>query len=167
MSKPIVAFALGLLLSLPVAAPAQEPAPASAAANGAQLSETMTKFRDELQALETQVVSKGVTLTTEEAAAFWPVFKRFQAEQRKIIDGQIAAVRQYADRYAALSEADATAYVNALLARDQQIHDLRVKYLAEYSKVIGKNNAARVIHISRKLGLASQAKLAEVIPVVH
>jgi hypothetical protein len=33
-----------------------------------------------------------------------------------------------------------------------------VKYLAEYSKVIGKNKAARVIHISRKLGLASQAE---------
>ncbi len=81
----------------------------------------MTKFRDELQALETQVVSKGVTLTTEEATAFWPVFKRFQAEQRKIIDGQIAAVRQYADHYAALSDADSIAYVNALLSRDQQI----------------------------------------------
>lgn len=166
MSKPIVALALGLLLALPPSASAQEPAPA-AADNGAQISETMTKFRDDLQSLETQVVSKGVTLTTEEAAAFWPLFKRFQAEQRNIIDGQIAAVRKYADHYATLTEADATAYVNALLARDQQIHDLRVKYLAEYSKVIGKNNAARVIHISRKLGLASQAKLAEVIPVVH
>jgi hypothetical protein len=166
MSKTILAVAVGLLLALPAAASAAG-TPAAPEATGAQTQQTMTKFRDDLQALETQVVSKGVTLTTEEATAFWPVFKRFQAEQRKIIDGQIAAVRQYADHYAALSDADAMAYVNALLTRDQQIHDLRVKYLAEYSKVIGNNNAARVIHISRKLGLASQAKLAEVIPVVH
>jgi Spy/CpxP family protein refolding chaperone len=166
MSKPIVAIALGLLLALPASASAQAPA-AAPASNAAQLGQTMTKFRDELQALETQVVSKGVTLTTEEATAFWPVFKRFQAEQRKVIDGQIAAVRQYADRYAALSDADSMAYVNALLSRDQQIQQLRVKYLAEYAKVIGKNKAARVIHISRKLGLASQSKLAEVIPVVR
>jgi hypothetical protein len=166
MTKPIFAVALGLLLALPVSASASGTAPAPAA-TAAQTEQTMTKFRDELQALETQVVSKGVTLTTEEATVFWPVFKRFQAEQRKIIDGQIAAVRQYADHYAALSDADSLAYVNALLSRDQQINALRVKYLAEYSKVIGKNKAARVIHISRKLGLASQARLAEVIPVVH
>ena len=166
MSKPAFAVVLGLLLALPASASASG-TPAAPEASGAQTQQTMTKFRDELQALETQVVSKGVTLTTEEATAFWPVFKRFQGEQKKIIDGQIAAVRQYADHYAALSDADAMAYVNALLSRDQQINDLRVKYLAEYSKVIGKNKAARVIHICRKLGLASQARLAEVIPVVH
>ena len=85
----------------------------------------------------------------------------------KAIDGQIAAVRTYADHYRTLSDADAQAYIDALLERDQQIHDLRRQYLAKYAKVIGARRAARVIHLSRKLGIASQARLAEVIPLVR
>ena len=66
-----------------------------------------------------------------------------------------------------LTDEQAAAYVNALLERDQEIHDLRVKYLAIYTKTIGQKRAARVIHLARKLGYQSQARLAEVIPLVR
>ena len=125
------------------------------------------KFQDDLQALEADAVAKNVTLNAEEAAAFWPQFKAYQAEQRKIADGQIAAVKDYADRFKTLTDADAQAYVNSLLDRDQQVHDLRKKYLALYTKTIGPRKAATVIHLGRKLGFATQARLAEVIPLVH
>jgi len=171
MYKPMIASCLALLLALPASAAAQAQPQATAApegeTDGAKVEQTMAKFRDDLQALEADAVAKAVSFNGDEAAAFWPVFKSFQAEQRKIIDGQIAAVRKYADSYQTLSDADAEAYVQALLARDQQIHDLRVKYLAQYAKIIGQRRAARVIHLSRKLGFASQAHLAEVIPLVH
>ena len=84
-----------------------------------------------------------------------------------MIEGQIEAVREYAKDFATLTPEDSRAYVEALLERDQRIHDLRVKYLAEFAKVLPANKAARVIHISRRLGLASQAKLANEIPLVR
>ena len=89
-----------------------------------------------------------------------------QAEREEIMNGQIAAIRTYADLYATQSDEDATTYVNALLERDQKIHDLRVKYLREFTAVIGPGRAARAIHIIRRLGLAGQAKLATAIPLV-
>jgi hypothetical protein len=174
MLKPCAGLLLGLLIASPLAAAEPQAAPkakpptaAAEAPTKADTGPVLEQFRDELQALETEMVSKNVSLTTEEATAFWPLFKQFQAEQKAVINGQIAAVRRYADHYADLSDQEATAYVNALLQRDEQIHDLRVKYLARYSKVLPARKAARVIHISRRLGIASQAKLSTVIPVVH
>ena len=164
MSRTVVAALLAFALTVPAHAQEQAAAPAT---EGERVEQTMAKFRDDLQALETEVVSKSISLSADEASAFWPLFKRFQSEQKQTIDDQIEAVRVYADKYKTLTDADAVAYVNALLARDQQIHDLRVKYLAEYTKVIGQQRAARVIHLSRKLGLASQARLAEAIPLVR
>jgi hypothetical protein len=164
MSKPVLATLLALLLALPAAA--QQPA-ATPESDGAKVQRTMERFRDDLQALEADAVAKNVTLNADEAAAFWPQFKAYQGEQREIADGQIAAVRNFADNFSILTDAQAAAYVDALLDRDQQIHDLRKKYLALYSKTIGQRKAATVIHLSRKLGLASQAQLAEVIPLVH
>jgi hypothetical protein len=181
MLKPFAGLLLGLIVALPLsaaepaaAAQASEPAAtapqapaASAEPAKADTGAVLEQFRDELLALETELVSKNISLTTDEATAFWPVFKQFQAEQKTVINGQIAAVRKYADHYAELSDAQATAYVDALLERDQQIHDLRVEYLAKYSKVIAPSKAARVIQITRRLGIMSQAKLSSVIPLVH
>jgi Spy/CpxP family protein refolding chaperone len=165
MRKTVIASFLAVLLAVPVAAGAQTAS--EGGTDGAKVEQTMIKFRDDLQKLEAEVVAKNVTLSADEATAFWPVFKSFQSEQKRVIDGQIAAVRTYANHYKTLTDAEAEAYVDALLARDQQIHDLRVKYLKQFAKVIGARRAARVVHLSRKLGIASQASLSEVIPLVR
>ena len=155
---------LGCLIALPLTA--AEPAP-DANAEGKSDAQLLEAFRDDLQAVETEVLSKAISLTEDERAKFWPVFQKFQAEQKAIIDAQVEAIRKYAAGVETLSDADAQAYVGALLERDQRIHDLRVKYLAEYSKVLPAGKAARVIHISRRLGVASQAHLAGGIPLVR
>lgn len=165
MARIVIASMLGLmLLALPAAA--ADPA-TPAASEGQKVQETMARFNVDLQALETESVSKAISLSADEATAFWPVFKRYQADQRQINDGQIAAVAKYADNYLTLSDEEAVAYVESLLARDQKIHDLRSKYLSEFSKVIGQKRAARVIHLCRKVGFASQARLAEAIPLIR
>ena len=164
MSKSGTGLLLGLLIALPLAAAQPTPDAKTGEKNTGQV---LAEFRDELQSVETEVISKSISLTTEEATKFWPVFQQFQSEQKAIIDGQVGAVREYASDYAALTDEDAVAYVAALLERDQRIHDLRVKYLAEYSKVVSPGKAARVIHITRRVGLTSQAKLAAAIPLVR
>ena len=156
-----------LLLGMLVASPVWAAEPATPVQEEKVTPEMLAEFRAELQRVETEIVSKTVSLSTEEATRFWPVFKRFQAEQAKIIDGQIEAVRTYADHYAQMTDADSLAYVQALLDRDQSIHDLREKYLREYAKVITPGKAARVIQVSRRLGLAGQARLANAIPLVR
>ena len=164
MLKSVIVMLSGMLLALPLAAAEPADTPVN---EGEFIEQALVKFRNDLQAAETEVVSKAISMSTEEATAFWPIFKKFQGEQRSVIDNQIAAVRKYAEDFATLNDEDAQAYVNALLDRDEKIHDLRVKYLAQYSKVIGKAKAARVVHLSRRLGLAAQAELASGIPLVQ
>ena len=164
MYRKLAVSLLALTLALPVFA--QEPSAASEN-DGEKVKATMVKFQDDLQALEADAVAKHLTLSADEAAAFWPQFKAYQAEQREIADGQIAAVKNYADHFKTLTDAEAQAYVDALLERDQQVHDLRKKYLALYTKTIGARKAATVVHLGRKLGFATQARLAEVIPLVR
>lgn len=164
MTKTAAGLLLGLLIPLPLAAqpPAAEPQAAQESTE-----QILANFGSELQAAETEIVSKAISLTTDEATKFWPVFKQFQAEQKAITDGQIAALTKYSQAFSTLTDADATAYVKSLLERDQKIHDLRVKYLAEYSKILPPGKAARIIHLTRKLGFMSQAKLAEEVPLVR
>ena len=81
-------------------------------------------------------MAKGLTLSADQAAKFWPMFQAFQQEQKAIIDEQLRAVVKYREGYKSLSDTDALAYANSLLERDQKIHDLRVKYLAKFQQVL-------------------------------
>jgi len=73
---------------------------------------------------------------------------------------------KYRDTYKTLSDADALAYANSLLTRDQKIHDLRVKYLAKFQTVVPTRVAARAIQIDRRLGLVAQVKVSSQVPLI-
>ena len=127
--------------------------------------QVMQQFRDDLQASAADVMAKGLTLNAEQAAKFWPMFDAFQKDQQAIIDEHLASLVKYRDTYKTLSDADALAYANSLLTRDQKIHDLRVKYLAKFQTVVPTRVAARAIQLDRRLGLVAQVKVSSQVPL--
>ena len=128
--------------------------------------QVIQQFRDDLQAAAADVMAKGLTLNAEQAAKFWPMFDAFQKEQKAIIDEQLKSLVEYRDTYKTISDADAMAYVNSLLERDQKIHDLRVKYLTKFQTVVPTRVAARAIQLDRRLGLVGQVKVSSQVPLI-
>jgi len=154
------------VIAVTVFAPAwaADPAPAATTAENDKL---MAQFLSDLQTARADVVAKGLTLSADQATKFWPLFKQFQSEQAAIIDTNLKAIEKYAKSTENLTDADSLAYVNALLDRDQKIHDLSVKWLAKFQTVLPVGMAARVIHIDRRLSLVTQLQLASKIPLVR
>ena len=128
--------------------------------------QVMQQFRDDLQATAADVMAKGLTLNAEQAAKFWRMFDAFQKEQKAIIDEQLESLVEYRDTYKTISDANALAYANLLLERDQKIHDLRVKYLAKFQTVVPTRVAARAIRLDRRLGLVGQVKVSSQVPLI-
>jgi|SRR4029079_3215394 len=124
-------------------------------------------FRTELMARRADVMAKGLTLTSEQAAKFWPLFDQFQKEQDKVVQQQIDATEAYAKSFDHLTDENAMAYVNALLDRDQKMHDMRVKWLAKFKTVIPTAMAARAIQLDRRLGNITQVQISQQIPLIH
>jgi len=156
-----------MLLGLVCAAPswsADEPMEAKAGMPTAE--QASEQFRIDMQAVAADVMAKGLTLTAEQAAKFWPMFEDFQKEQKAIIDEQLKSLSKYQDTYRAMTDADALAYANSLLQRDQKIHDLRVKYLTKFQKIVPPRIAARAIQLDRRLGLVSQVKISSRVPLI-
>jgi len=127
----------------------------------------VAQFRSDLMAKRADIMAKGLTLTADQAAKFWPLFETFQKEQDVIVDEQIEATEQFAEHYQDLSDKDALSYVNALLARDEKMHDLRVKWLAKFQTVLPSKIAARAIQLDRRLGQVAQVQISQKIPLVR
>jgi Spy/CpxP family protein refolding chaperone len=124
-------------------------------------------FRNELMARRADVMAKGLTLTAEQAAKFWPMFEQFQKEQDLVVQEQIKATDDYARSYENLSDANALAYVNMLLTRDKKMYDLRVKWLGKFKEILPPAMAARAIQLDRRLGNVTQVQLSQRIPLIR
>ncbi len=163
MTKPIFMLAVAVLTTHALAADTTKTTPVSAPDEA----KALEQFRNDLQAKSADLMAKGLTLTADQAAKFWPLFETFQKEQSAIVDGQLQATQRYADRQEHLTDAEALKYINALLERDARIHDLREKWLDKFQTVVPPKVAARAIQIDRRLGLTTQIALSSQIPLIE
>ena len=140
-----------------------QPAPAGQPS----IDDVLKSVRADLQGERADIVAKNITLTSEQAAKFWPVFQQYQVAQNVIMDEQFKSVQKYAESYQTLDDAGALALMNAHLERDTRMVTLRQKWLGEFQKVLPARLAARVMQIDRRLSLVHQIQISSQIPLVH
>jgi len=162
--KPKFLFAVALALA-PLAWSA-DPAPAAQTAPLTN-EQVVAQFRSDMMAKRADIMAKGLTLTADQAAKFWPLFEAFQKEQDLIVNEQIQATEEYAKHYQTLSDKDALSYVNMLLARDDKMHALRIKWLAKFQTVLPAGMAARTIQLDRRLSQVAQVQISQRVPLVR
>lgn len=170
MLKFLTSVLVGAALLAPLTVSAADPPQGSAATTGSQPVDTkkaLAQYREAMQAQRTDIMAKGLTLSADQAAKFWPLFEQYQKEQNVVIDSQIESIEKYADRYATLNDTDSVAYVKALLDRDDKMQALRVKWLAKFQSAVPGGTAARAIQLDRRISQIAQAQLSSQIPLVH
>jgi len=160
--------ALALTLTCPAwSADPPKPQPTSLTKPAPTEEQIIAEFRSDLMAKRADIMAKGLTLTSDQAAKFWPLFEEFQKEQDLIVNEQIESIKAYANNYQALNDADALTYIKELLRRDQKMLDLRTKWLEKFQKVVPVKTAARAIQLDRRLSNVAQIQLSQQIPLVQ
>ena len=155
-------LALSILAMSPLSWSADDPN-----ATQATPEQVVADFRADLMANRSDVMAHSLTLTSEQAAKFWPLFEEFQKEQGQIVEEQLKATKQYGEHLADLSDSEALAYVKALLTRDAQMNKLQTRWLAKFQGVVPVKTAARAIQLDRRLGQVTQVGLSSQIPLVQ
>ena len=155
-----------------VAAQAQTPQtpqnPAATTTTAAPLTEEDLKaLRVEAQATRAEVLAKNLTLTSDQAAKFWPMLDAYQKEQNAVIDAQLKGMLRYLERGDSLSDQEALELMNAHFQRDAEMNALRQKWLLEFQKVLPTKLAVRAMQIDRRLSMSAQVFAASRIPLVH
>jgi Spy/CpxP family protein refolding chaperone len=133
----------------------------------ATVDEVLKVVRADLQMDRSDIIAKNVTLTSEQAAKFRPVFDKYQKEQNAIMDEQMRGIQRFVDGYANMDDATALALMQAHFDRDTRMNALRQQYLAEFQRVLPIRIAARVMQIDRRLSLVHQMEFASRIPLIH
>ena len=125
---------------------------------------SQTNIEDVLQAVRgdlidnhADVLAKNMTLTSEQAAKFWPMYATYQKEQGVILDSQLKGIQGFIEKFDTLDDAGAMTLIKAHFGRDAEMATLREKWLGEFQQVLGTKLAVRAMQVDRRVSLTSSS----------
>jgi len=124
-------------------------------------------LRQDVRSQKKQLVAANLTLTEAEATKFWPIYDQYAAEMTKIGDQKYALIKEYAQNFGSLTDAQAQSLLDRSLALDEAIAQLRIKYVPIVSKVLPGTKTASFFQIDRRLSALIDLQLASQIPLVQ
>jgi len=164
-NKMMVVLVLGCLCF--VAAPAAR-AQAAASKDTQTVSEQdVNLLRQDLRSKKKQLIAANLTLTDAESTKFWPVYDQFSAEMTKLGDEKLALIKEYAQNFGSLTDAQALSLINRSLALDEAVSQLRIKYVPIVNKVLPGTKTATFFQMERRVGTLIDLQIASLIPLVQ
>lgn len=147
---------------------AQNPAPEPKPATSEQLIEDSIKMmRQDIRSAKKQIVAANMSFTDTEATKFWPVYDKYMGEVAKINDTRYALVKEYADKYGNMTDADASSFITRWLKVDTDTSNLRIKWVPEFEKVISPKKTALFFQIDRRTNLIVDLQLSSQVPLMN
>jgi hypothetical protein len=161
MSKTRLLLVSALILALAAAGYATEPTRGEAA------KANLGVLVDAIRANRKALVAVNLKLTDEEAAAFWPVYDRYQKEMNALGDRLVAVINDYAEHFGDLSNERAMKLVDDYLAIEGDRVKVRKAYVPQFAKSLPGRKVARFYQIENKMDAVIRYQLASGIPVIE
>ncbi len=112
------------------------------------------------------LVGVNLMLTAEQAATFWPLYDKYQAEVSAAGDRMLAIIDDYVQHYAELSNEKALQLMTDYLAAEAERLKVRQTYLPEFAKILPGRTVARFYQLDNKMDAVIRYDLAATIPVI-
>lgn|SRR5262249_3335657 len=117
-------------------------------------------LRKDVRSQKKQIVAANMTLADAEAEKFWPVYDRYTADLARIYDTKMALIEEYLEKYQTMTGAEAENYIRRRAAVEQEVMQLRLKYVPEFRKVLSGRQTALFFQIEWRLDLLVNLQLA-------
>jgi Spy/CpxP family protein refolding chaperone len=124
-------------------------------------------MRKDLRSKKKQLVAANLNLTTDQATKFWPVYDEYIAEQTKIHDQKYALIKEFATSWGTITDAKAEEMTRRALAVDDQVAQLRIKYVPNFLKVLPGKQVATFYQIDRRLQMMVDLQLMSQLPLIQ
>jgi hypothetical protein len=155
--KLIFAATLLSLAALPYVSAAQSDDPS--------VDSYIESMRADARADKIAIITAAMQFNDQDSKAFWPVYRKYEADLVKVNDKRVALVKGYVDKFDTLTDADAKAMIDQSLEIESNRADLRKKYAKEFLKAnISPLTVAKYLQLEHRLDLIVDLQLAAHLP---
>jgi len=149
-------------------APANGPASTTSSKdNQASIDQSVALLRQDIRSSKKQAIAASLDLTDTEATKFWPVYDQYSAELSKLGDQRYALIKEYANGFGTLSDDQALSLIKRSLSLDDQVAQLRSKYVPIMNQVLPGTKTATFFQMDRYINTLIDLQLARGIPLIQ
>ena len=112
-------------------------------------------------------VGANMNLTPDEAKKFWPVYDAYEAKMDKIEARHVKELKDFADKYENLSDADAGKKLDEVMAIAQSRLDVQKEFIPKFRDAIPGVKVTRFYQIDNKIQALIQCDIAQLVPLAH
>jgi hypothetical protein len=124
-------------------------------------------LRADIRSQRKQIVAANMPLTDAEATKFWPVYDAYMLEVQKNADVRVGLIKEYAQTYDTMTDAQALSLVKRWGATDQAFTNTRVNWMPKFEAALPGKKAALFYQIDRRLSQLIDLQIMSLIPLVQ
>jgi uncharacterized FlgJ-related protein len=159
----VLAFGAALFLAGASFAAAQ----AAKAAPPADVDKLIELLRKDVRTGKADILAKTMALDATQSAAFWPVYKQYEAERQALGDQRLFIIQDLAEHYDTLNDANAKGLLERSFVVEEKRVALEKRYKDEFLKVLPAKAVARFFQVESRLNNLINLKLSSQIPLVY
>ena len=124
------------------------------------------QLRKDTRTEKTDVIAGTMEFTTDEAAKFWPLYKKYEAERQAIGNEKVALIKDFAANFKALQDDKAKELLTKLVSVEDKTLAAKRQFVQELQKVLPAKTVARYYQVDNRIDLLVNLELASQIPLV-
>jgi len=122
-------------------------------------------LRADVRADHVAIITQAMQFNDQESKSFWPVYRKYEADVRKLNDQRLALIKSYDDKFAAMTDADAKAIIDQSIDLESRRLDLKKKYAKEFQKAgLSSLTVAKFLQLEHRLDLLVDLQIASELP---
>jgi hypothetical protein len=131
------------------------------------IDQDISMLRKDIRSQRKQLIAANMSLTSDEAEKFWPIYDQYVGELVQINNTKYDLIKQYVQSSGSLTAEQADNSVKQWLGVDQSVAQLRIKYVPIFRKVLSAQNTALFYQLDRRVQLMIDLQLASQLPLVE
>jgi len=163
-TKTLTWAATGLMLAVAASTTVRAQAPAAKAPDVDKLIELVRK---DVRGQKADIIAKTMNFDAAQAAAFWPVYKAYEAERQALGNERLGVIQDLAEHFESLNDAKAKGLLDRSLVIEEKRVALEKRYAGEFLKVLPAKTVARFLQVESRLNNLINLELSSQIPLVN
>jgi hypothetical protein len=120
--------------------------------------------RANMRADRATVITQAMNFSDKEAAAFWPIYRQYEYERSRLDDGRVAVIKEYSQKYPALTDPEAKAMAEQMFEYDSRLAALKKKYYKKFNKVLPALTVTKFFQLDRRVDLLMDMNVESSLP---
>ena len=164
MTRHIIA-ALSLLMMSGLTGHGQAQKPAERETQALNFQAYAELLRSDVRFQKVAIITEVMGFTETEDAAFWPIYREYDAEMTKLGDERVSLIAEYASNYSTLTDAVADKLAAKAIDLEARRQAAKAKCYDRVKKALSPRTALRFLQVEHQLQLLIDLQISASLPI--